>query len=95
MRFSKCVQVIMIIETASEVLPENVSQRFLLKKISDRVSEIVNSLFLTNMEEKKIFFCYLGFLSHAYIIRRTAEERVGFLLNFSLPLPPTSHALTH
>lgn len=45
----------MIIETASEVLPENVSQRFLLKKISDRVSEIVNSLFLTNMEEKKIF----------------------------------------
>ena len=88
MRFSNCVQVIMIIETASEVLPENVSQRFLLKKISDRVSEIVNSLFLTNI-------CYLGFLSHAYIIRRTAEERGGFLLNFSLPLPPTSHALTH
>lgn len=46
----------MIIETASEVLPENVSQRFLLKKISDRVSEIVNSLFLTNMAEKKFFF---------------------------------------
>ena len=56
MRFSNCVQVIMIIETASEVLPENVSQRLLLKKISDRVSEIVNSLFLTNMEEKKFFF---------------------------------------
>ena len=39
------------------------------------------------------FSFYLGFLSRTFKIHRTAGKWVGYLFNFSLPLPPTLQAL--
>ena len=41
------------------------------------------------------FFLYLGFLSQTLTIHRTAGERGGYLINFSLPLPPAWRARTY
>ena len=41
------------------------------------------------------FFFYLGFLSQTFMIYRTAGEEGGYFFRSSLPLPPSSQALTH
>ena len=41
------------------------------------------------------FFFYLGFLSRAFMIHRTAGEGRGYLFNSSLPLATASWALRH
>ena len=41
------------------------------------------------------FFCLGFFLSRTFTIHRTAGEGRGYLVNSTLPLPPTSLALRH
>ena len=43
-----------------------------------------------NLKSIKVFFFYLGFLSWTFTIRRTAEEKGGYLFNSPLPLSPAS-----
>ena len=48
-----------------------------------------------NLKSIKVFFFYLGFLSWTFTIRRTAEEKGGYLFNSPLPLPPASQTVKH
>ena len=56
--------------------------KFILRKLWRKTREVV-------------FSFYLGFLSRAFTIHRTAREGGGYFFKYSLPLPPVSQTLRH